>query len=138
MIYGNRQKIKQLRLRRGVTQEAMAHQINVTAQAVSKWERGITTPDISMLPDISAYFGVTIDELFSISDQTHMERIRNMLWDNRYLDLNEVEATRAFLVEKGRKEPSNGTVYEMLALKKSWVNNQCAVPRLEQRILFMF
>ena len=68
MEIGN--KIKQLRLHRGITQEAMAQHFGITPQAVSKWEREVTTPDISMLPDISAYFGVTIDELFALSDDT--------------------------------------------------------------------
>lgn len=61
----------------------MAQHFGITAQAVSKWEGGVATPDISLLPDISAYFGVTIDELFSLSDETRMERIQNMLWDGQ-------------------------------------------------------
>lgn len=113
MEIGN--QIKTLRLRRGITQEAMAQHLGLTAQAVSKWERGVATPDIGILPDISAYFGVTIDELFALSDETRMERIRNMLWDDRYYDPEEVEVTRKFLLSKGKKEPANGTVYEMLA-----------------------
>lgn len=108
-------QIKQLRLRRGITQEMLAQKLGVTAQAVSKWERGAATPDIAMLPDISAFFGVTIDELFALSDDTRMERIQNMLWDDRYFDPAEVEASRAFLVDKGRREPENGKVYEFLA-----------------------
>ena len=113
MEIGN--QIKALRLRRGITQEAMAQHFGITAQAVSKWERGVTTPDIGMLPDISAYFGVTIDELFAISDDTRMERIQNMLWDDRYYDPDEVENTRRFLLDKGKREPENGKVYAYLA-----------------------
>ena len=113
MEIGN--QIKQLRLRRGITQEAMAQHFGITAQAVSKWERGVATPDIAMLPDISAYFGVTIDELFALSDDTRMERIQNMLWDDRYYDPAEVEANREFLLNKGKKEPENGKVYAFLA-----------------------
>ena len=113
MEIGN--QIKQLRQRRGITQEALAQHLGVTPQAVSKWERGAATPDIGMLPDISAYFGVTIDELFALSDDTRMERIQNMLWDDRYYDPAEVESTREFLLNKGKKEPENGKVYEYLA-----------------------
>ena len=113
MEIGN--QIKALRLHRGTTQEALAQYLGVTAQAVSKWERGAATPDIGMLPDISAYFGVTIDELFAVSDDTRMERIQNMLWDDRYYDPAEVEATREFLLNKGKKEPENGKVYDFLA-----------------------
>ena len=113
MEIGN--QIKTLRQRRGITQEAMAQHFGITAQAVSKWERGVATPDIAMLPDISAYFGVTIDELFALTDDTRMERIQNMLWDDRYFDPAEVDSVREFLLNKGKKEPENGKVYEFLA-----------------------
>ncbi len=113
MEIGN--QIKSLRMRRGITQEAMAQHFGITAQAVSKWERGVATPDIGLLPELSAYFGVTIDELFALSDETRMERIQNMLWDVRYLDPREVASVREFLLEKGAREPENGKVYDLLA-----------------------
>ena len=113
MEIGN--QIKQLRLRRGITQEEMAQHFGITAQAVSKWERGVATPDIGLLPDISAYFGVTIDELFALSDETRMERTQNMLWDVRYLSQSDVDAAREFLLDKAKREPENGRPHELLA-----------------------
>ena len=113
MEIGN--QIKSLRLRKGVTQEAMARHFGVSPQAVSKWERGTAAPDIAMLPALSAYFGVTIDELFALSDDTRMERIQNMLWDVRYLNAADVENARAFLLEKARREPENGHPHTLLA-----------------------
>jgi len=113
MELGN--QIRTLRLRRGVTQEALAERLGVSPQAVSKWECGTTLPDVQLLPAISAYFGVTIDELFALSDETRMERIQNMLWDERVLDPAAVEADRAFLLEKARREPGNGRPHELLA-----------------------
>lgn len=108
-------QIKALRLRREITQEAMAQHFGITAQAVSKWERGVASPDIGMLPAISAYFGVTIDELFALSDETRMERIQNMLWDVRFIPQADVDAAREFLLEKARREPGNGKPHAMLA-----------------------
>lgn len=113
MEIGN--QIKALRTQRGTTQEALAEKLGVSAQAVSKWERGAATPDIQLLPAISAFFGVSIDELFALSDETRMERIQNMLWDERVLNPSTAEAERAFLLEKGKREPSNGEVYRLLA-----------------------
>lgn len=113
MEIGN--QIKQLRLRRGVTQEALAQHFGLTAQAVSKWECGTAAPDIELLPELSAYFGVTIDELFALSDNTRMERIQNMLWDVRYLNPADVENERNFLLEKASREPGNGRPHELLA-----------------------
>ena len=113
MEIGN--QIRLLRQRRGITQEAMAQHFGLTPQAISKWERGAATPDISLLPSISAYFGVSIDELFALSDETRMERIQNMLWDVRYLSESDVASSREFLLEKARREPNNGRPHELLA-----------------------
>jgi len=56
--------IRSLRLKKHMSQEALGEVLGVSAQAVSKWEQGITSPDISLLPLISECFGVTIDSLF--------------------------------------------------------------------------
>lgn len=58
------EKIKNLRLQKRLSQESLGELLGVSAQAVSKWEQGITSPDISLLPLISDCFGVTIDSLF--------------------------------------------------------------------------
>ncbi len=113
MEIGN--QIKAFRIRRGITQEAMAQHLGVTPQAISKWERGVATPDIALLPQLSAYFGVTIDELFALSDETRMDRIQNMLWDVRFLNPADVENERQFLLEKARREPTNPDIHCMLA-----------------------
>lgn len=113
MEIGN--QIKTLRLRRGITQDALAKHLGVTPQAVSKWERNAAVPDVEMLPAISAYFGVTIDALFAISDDTRMERIQNMLWDVRFISPAEAETNREFLLEKAKREPANGKPHALLA-----------------------
>ncbi|MBO5035376.1 MAG: helix-turn-helix domain-containing protein [Oscillospiraceae bacterium] len=113
MELGN--QIKSLRQAKGLTQEALAEQFGVTAQAVSKWERNAALPDIGMLPQLSVLFGVTIDQLFAIPDEDRIDRIQNMLWDERVLDPVLVEREKAFLLEKARREPENGRPHELLA-----------------------
>lgn len=56
--------IKELRKTKGISQEALANVLGVTFQAVSKWETGITAPDVALIPAIASFFGVSIDELF--------------------------------------------------------------------------
>ena len=51
------------RKRIGLTQEALAEQLNVTAQAVSKWENDQSCPDIATLPKLCEIFGISTDEL---------------------------------------------------------------------------
>lgn len=49
----------------GLKQRELAEKLNVTDKAVSKWERGLSLPDIALLPDLSEALGVTITELLS-------------------------------------------------------------------------
>jgi Predicted transcriptional regulators len=57
-------KIRELRRARGITQEQLADAVGISFQAVSKWETGIALPDITLVPALAGYFGVTTDELF--------------------------------------------------------------------------
>ena len=59
------ENIRTLRQQKQLTQEQVAAKLKVSYQAVSKWENDINTPDIALLPDIAALFGVTIDALFA-------------------------------------------------------------------------
>ncbi|MCR4904570.1 MAG: helix-turn-helix transcriptional regulator [Clostridiales bacterium] len=79
-------EIRRLRNDRGLTQEALADALNVTAQTVSKWECGNTVPDVQLLPEIAVYFGVTIDQLFAMTPEQQMERIENRIYDSGLID----------------------------------------------------
>lgn len=57
--------IARLRREHNMKQEELAEQLDVTPQAVSKWENCASMPDITLIPKIAAIFNVTIDELFS-------------------------------------------------------------------------
>lgn len=56
-------RIAELRRQRGLTQDQLAEAMNVSPQAVSKWENDLSCPDITMLPGLADYFHVTIDFL---------------------------------------------------------------------------
>lgn len=72
MTLGN--KIGELRKQKGITQEDLAEQMGVTAQAVSKWENDQSCPDILLLPQLARFFKTTVDELLSdrAPDVVHM------------------------------------------------------------------
>ena len=56
--------IRVLRMQKHISQESLGELLGISGQAVSKWEQGLTSPDISLLPMIADCFGVTIDSLF--------------------------------------------------------------------------
>ena len=77
MDIGN--KIKLLRQKLGATQEQLGEKLGVSAQSISKWETGVTMPDITLLPLLSSELGVTIDELFDLTTDQKLQRIENRL-----------------------------------------------------------
>lgn len=66
--------IKKLRRGKDMTQEDLAEFLNISSQAVSRWETNLAMPDINMLPSLANLFGVTIDELMG------MDEIRNQAY----------------------------------------------------------
>ena len=61
------EKIKALRKQKNISQEVFANYLGVSFQAVSKWENGNTMPDVTMIPAIASFFGVSTDELFDFN-----------------------------------------------------------------------
>ena len=62
------QKISELRKKQKMTQDELAEKMNVSAQAVSKWENDLSTPDITVLIELSEFFGVSLDSLLKNKD----------------------------------------------------------------------
>lgn len=71
MTLGNR--IAQYRKSLNITQDALAQQLGVTNQAVSKWESDQCCPDVTLLPKLADIFRITIDELFGREAQSKPE-----------------------------------------------------------------
>ena len=63
------ENIKRLRTLKNITQEQLSVTMNVTCAAVSKWERGESYPDITLLQPLAYYFGVTLDELMGFDQE---------------------------------------------------------------------
>lgn len=98
-LLGN--KIQMLRKNKNLTQQELAQKLSVSSQAVSKWERNLSAPDISMLPVIARFFGITMDELFNyrLDALTYKERFIRFMADNDVLRFGE------FKLKSGRISP---------------------------------
>ncbi len=109
-------RIRQMRTNKGVTQEELASALNVSNQAVSRWETGITTPDIYLLPSIALFFGVTIDEIFNPSPEEKLERLRRRFYYTEdYLSDDEFKSALAFLKEQEGIYDDTAEIWHLLA-----------------------
>lgn len=73
------EKIKTLRKAQDVTQEKLADYLNISSQAVSKWENGLALPDVTLIPALSNFFGVSADYLLGIDTENTDKVIEDVL-----------------------------------------------------------
>lgn len=98
------EKLKELRSKRNLTQEKLADFFGVSFQTISKWERGETYPDITMLPAIASFFAVSCDELLEVDAAKAEMRVNeyingySRLWSEHKLD--EVKALMKQAIEE--------------------------------------
>lgn len=67
------EKIAMLRKKKSISQTELAEYLFLAPQTVSRWEVGNGTPEITLLPKIATFFGVSIDELFGMTSMEHTE-----------------------------------------------------------------
>ena len=64
-------KLKQLRLNKNISQEAIAKELMISRSTYAKWENGIRLPDRTSLELIANYFDITIESLFDNKETNH-------------------------------------------------------------------
>ena len=97
--------IKRLRAAKEITQEQLSVAMNVTCAAVSKWERGETYPDITLLQPLAYYFGVTLDELMDYDQEKIAADIDEVL--AAYTAHIHDEESRAIITKAYRDYPND-------------------------------
>jgi len=127
--------LKELRRARDLTQEELAGILGVTYQAVSKWERGEGYPDITTLPAIANYFGVSLDDLVGMEYLRSKERLEqyHAQW-NALNDAGENEKGVCLMREALRQFPGESmlTVQLVVSLEKcGGTAEECTANRAE-------
>ena len=108
------EKIKSLRKQKNISQEVFANYLGVSFQAVSKWENGNTMPDVTMIPAIASFFGVSTDELFDFNlyeMEKQVEEIYKESWKYRNNDPAKAEQ---ILREGLKRFPGNDIILNNL------------------------
>ena len=117
--------ISKLRKEKGMTQEELAEKVNVSAQAVSKWENDISMPDISVLPVLAEIFDVSIDELLAREKVSKVE----ILEEAKRKDINKM-----FLKIKITAEGNKINVNLPLAIVRVCIDSGLDIPQVSGNI----
>ena len=112
MEIGN--KIKQLRIQAGLTQEQLAVKLGISAQSVSKWETAVTMPDITLLPPLANELGVSIDELFDLTVEQKLHRIERRIDIEEEFSPAVFHEYETFLKNQLVDDPKNSKLYSLL------------------------
>ena len=130
------EKIKELRKINNITQEKLADYLNISYQAVSKWENGLALPDLSLIPALSNFFGVTSDYLLDISLDNKSEIIENVLKEARsYTHTGEITKSISIIEEALHAYPNEHKLLSDLIEYKVMIyeDNDEWLPDIEQK-----
>lgn len=112
------QRFVRLRKEKGFTQEDIASKINISAQAVSKWENDISLPDIAILGDLADIFNLSIDELLG----RNLEQKVELLDENGKKNINKMALKIKVISEDGDKVNINLPIALVKACIESGAN----------------
>ncbi|MCL2774477.1 MAG: helix-turn-helix domain-containing protein [Oscillospiraceae bacterium] len=113
------ENLKDLRYKKGNTQEDLAAYLDISFQAISKWERNETFPDITLLPKIAAYYNTSIDDLLGVGKIREQEKIADYYEKgDDYQKKGDLDGNLAVWTEAFKEFPNNyvAMYYYMIAL----------------------
>ncbi len=99
--------IKRLRTAKNITQEQLSAAMNVTCAAVSKWERGESYPDITLLQPLAYFFEVTLDELMGYNHEKIRAEIDEIIQQYRSCWKSDYHKARELIVDAYRAYPND-------------------------------
>ena len=124
MIFG--EKLFELRKQKGLSQEELSFKLNVARQTISKWESGITTPDMENLIKISKLFEVSIDEL--VGNENDINKQVSELNNNNIKNENSLDSN-IIKVKKKNKVIKILVLYLLILMIGSLIVFSCIVFR---------
>ena len=101
------EKIRLLRKQKNISQEVLAQFLGVSFQSVSKWENETTMPDITLVPAIASFFGVSTDELFSFNLMEIEQKVERICTEAYQYRESDPAKSEAILREGLKKFPGN-------------------------------
>lgn len=120
--------IRTLRKNADLSQEMLAERLGVTFQAVSRWERNESYPDITLLPAIANFFNVTVDFLLGTEGEKEAEEVKDIVKQCNECEIHYKGEEMCRIVEVGlKKYPGNFTLMAWYVYAFQRVNPEKAI-----------
>lgn len=120
--------IRILRKNADLSQEMLAERLGVTFQAVSRWERNESYPDITLLPAIANFFGVTVDFLLGTEGEKEAEKVKDIVEQCKECETHYKGEEMCRIIDEGlKKYPGNFTLMAWYVYAFQRVNPEKAV-----------
>lgn len=128
MNFGER--VKTLRIEKGLTQEDVANALCVTKQAVSKWENGASFPDVAYLGALADLMGVNIDYLLTGNDNVKIEKQVEIVEKEKIVEVEKEVIKEPPKVKKHySKEEASSIAYRYLMFRRGFrMGTSFAIP----------
>ena len=120
--------VKKLRKEKNLKQEDIASALGVTYQAVSRWENGLSYPDVELLPELAALFDVSMDVLFGYD--TAREEVKKLQYQKKDAMLENTEENSALVTEYIAMLP--GSVYFKYRLLELYIS--CGIAFVQNKL----
>ena len=128
------QRIKDLRKKADLTQDRLADYLGVSAQAVSKWECDISTPDLSLIPPLCRVLGCTSDELLGIDPTEDDEGAKELSRELEHLTGEDLDRFKEIVALAAQKYPRNEQIsYRIAAAEYWWFGGKTSKTEEERR-----
>lgn len=121
--------LRQLRKEKGITQEQLAEQLNVTGRTVSRWETGSNMPDISLLAELAEFYDVGISEI--IDGERKSGKMNPEIKETAQKMADYADAEKAKLLAKARVFSCAGLAALIVALAMESANPNSPLPLYE-------
>lgn len=120
--------IKILRKNADLSQEMLAERLGVTFQAVSRWERNESYPDITLLPAIANFFGVTVDFLLGTEGEKEAEEVKDIVEQCKECETHYKGQEMCRIIDESlKKYPGNFTLMAWYVYAFQQVNPEKAI-----------
>lgn len=128
-------RIKEYRKKAGLTQEQVANSLGVSTPAVNKWERGVSYPDVTLLPPLARLLKIDLNTLLCFHEQMTESEIKQFSLElSKKIEEEGLDSGFSMAMKKIHEYPNCAKLISMTALNLEYALLLTGIPKAEKKI----